>query len=177
MEKISSEELKKLLEDISSGSDHAFSKLCVLYEGMIKKLVGSFKESLSMPFDDLYQEALIAFLKAAKTFDTEQNGVSFGLYAKICVKNSLISLGRKEKSRKRRQVSPRNGHSEGAGNDGNGLFADDLESFKGLLKENEFRVLKLFLEGRTYGEIAFELDVSKKKVDNTLYRLRKKLKR
>ena len=47
---------------------------------------------------------------------------------------------------------------------------------KKLLTPFENEVLLMFADGSSYDEIANELGVSKKKVDNTLYRLRKKLK-
>ena len=52
----------------------------------------------------------------------------------------------------------------------------NAEIMKKLLTPFENEVLLMFADGSSYDEIANELGVSKKKVDNTLYRLRKKLK-
>ena len=50
------------------------------------------------------------------------------------------------------------------------------ERIQSLLTPFENQVLQMFIDRLSYEEIAEELGVSKKKVDNTLYRLRKKLK-
>lgn len=52
--------------------------------------------------EDLRQCAALALFKAAQTYD-EGKEVSFGLYAKICVNNALISTLRKYKTEQKRQ--------------------------------------------------------------------------
>ena len=108
---------------------------------------------------------------------------SFGLFSKICVKNALISLERKSNSRKRRREKnaempkevkdQKDAESIALWTAGSGvakLLEENLSAF-------ERQVLGMFAEGMSYAEIAKSMKVSKKKVDNTLYRLRKKLKK
>ena len=62
----------------------------------------------------------------------------------------------------------------------NAVWTESLvssERIEKLLTPFENKVLRMFAEGLSYDEIAAEMNVTKKKVDNTLYRLRKKLKR
>ena len=178
MDKISRLELEKLLEQVSNGDDAAFSHLCRIYEGLVVRSVNSFAEGLDMAFEDVRQEALLALLRAAKSFDGEQKGVSFGLYAKICIRNALISLRRKQKSRKRREGKPsQDGAGSFSGQVGRLLLEESSERIGKLLTPLERRILEMCLSGESYAEIAEELGISQKKVDNTLYRLRKKLKK
>ena len=50
-----------------------------------------------------------------------------------------------------------------------------LEKINTLLSRYEHRVLELYLNGQSYGQIAEELGKSEKSVDNAIQRIRKKL--
>lgn len=181
MNKISTEELKKLLVKARKNDDSAFAQLCRIYEGMIRKSVSAFESRIDMPSEDLRQEALIAFSRAVNTYDLEKKEVTFGLFAKICVRNALISQERKSNSRKRRSVSTAElSEADDGSSDIKELLTSEGEKTR-LIKERltdfERSVLAAFVEGKSYAEIAESLGVDKKKVDNTLYRLRKKLKK
>ena len=183
MDKISAEELKQLVLKARKNDDVAFSTLCKIYEGMLHKSVSAFEDRIDLPREDIYQEALLAFSRAAYKYDLENNEVTFGLFSKICVKNALISLERKSNSRKRRREKnaempkevkdQKDAESIALWTAGSGvakLLEENLSAF-------ERQVLGMFAEGMSYAEIAKSMKVSKKKVDNTLYRLRKKLKK
>ena len=81
-----------------SGSTE-FSLLKAKYAPLIRSLVRSFEGADE---EEYIREAESALLKAAVRFDIKQSDVAFGLYAKICMRNALISLRRKEMSKKRR---------------------------------------------------------------------------
>ena len=51
------------------------------------------------------------------------------------------------------------------------------EAISSVLNERETNVLKLFLDAMSYAEISQKLGIEKKQVDNTIYSLRKKIKR
>ena len=51
------------------------------------------------------------------------------------------------------------------------------ETIKLELSDMEFNVLELFLEGKSYSDIAKSLSITEKAVDNALARIRKKLKK
>ena len=175
-----SEELISLLKRSREGDDLAFAELYKAYTGMIKKFVITFSDRLDMPGEDVEQEALLAFSRAVGSYDLQSEGITFGLYSKICIKNALISLERKRKTQKRREwnLSKGSGGADRTSRDGGILFPSEgnAERMKKLLTPFENEVLLMFADGSSYDEIANELGVSKKKVDNTLYRLRKKLK-
>ena len=180
MDKFSAEELAGVIKSAGNGDDEAFTSLCRVYAGLIKKSAISFSGRIDMPSEDIEQEALLAFSRATRTYDPELKGVSFGLYAKICIKNALISLERKSATQRRRKAkaSSLSNGAKGAGETvswmGAALSSERIEK---LLTPFENRVLQMFVEGESYEDIAETLGISKKKVDNTLYRLRRKLKR
>ena len=88
----------------------AFDILAKEYEGLteaaVKRFLPSFDirngENPVFGEEDLRQCAALALFKAAQTYD-EGKKVSFGLYAKICVNNALISTLRKYKTEQKRQ--------------------------------------------------------------------------
>ena len=96
MDSVSACEIKQLLENIRSGklADEAFSELVERYMPLIKKRVymyfGSDADSA-----EAMQEANIALHSAAMTYDSDKcDGVTFGLYAGVCISNRLKSLVR-----------------------------------------------------------------------------------
>ncbi|MBQ2469245.1 MAG: hypothetical protein II503_06110 [Clostridia bacterium] len=101
-----------LIRAAKAGDGEAFEALSRMYGGMIGAAVSSFGSSISsadpeagaaFSEEDLRQEAGIAFLRAVRTYDPDSKpGVTFGLYAKICVKNAMISLFRKRRTRSKR---------------------------------------------------------------------------
>ena len=86
-------ELDKLIDLVISGDSNAFSTLVDIYNPMLKRILNSYttEEMSKEDVEDLGQEELIAFYRAIISFDREQHDVQFGLYAKICVTNSMIS--------------------------------------------------------------------------------------
>jgi DNA-directed RNA polymerase specialized sigma subunit len=48
-------------------------------------------ELTEQEYADMREEADRVFLGAVSSFDTEQDAVDFGLYAKICLRNGLVS--------------------------------------------------------------------------------------
>ena len=89
-------EINRLIELVISGNSDAFSALVDRYNPMLKKIFNSYiTDTMSKEdVEDLGQEELIAFYRAIINFDREQQDVEFGLYAKICVTNSMISYKR-----------------------------------------------------------------------------------
>jgi len=89
----SSEDITKIINAYRSGDETAFDKLVGIYRPLIESMVSRCYEGLSqyLEKEDARQYALIAFSRAALSYNTEQSKVSFGLYAKICIGNALVS--------------------------------------------------------------------------------------
>ena len=177
------------------GDQVAFSTLCSKYMGMIQTMVGSF--CLVIPSniysrEDLHQDALMAFYRAVESYDICSSGeVTFGLYAKTCVRNALISLQRKSVTILKRQKAMAAKSDRKSNRDILALIVQSDKQFENtsrqleatadsifsMLTEFEGEVLKLFAEKMSYAQIAERLSCSTKAVDNALYRIRKKLKK
>ena len=166
----------QLIADAKCGSEAAFEELTRQYLPMLNSLTERFFRLVPYgleSFDDLYQETLVAFYRAVTTFDCRQDNVSFGLYAKICVRNRLISVLRKLRSPKK----------HGSANDLQkteesraSLFDQkelDAVSEK-LLTRYEKSVFSMYIDGKSYKSIALVLGKSEKSVDNALFRAKSK---
>ncbi|MFA6947700.1 MAG: sigma-70 family RNA polymerase sigma factor [Eubacteriales bacterium] len=153
--------------------------------------------------DDFRQEASIALMRAVETYDPGK-GVSFGLYAKICIKNRMISILRRIKrtaaiaawtpltnnSDSSCEITEAQKPDMSTAGIPHRLYGDpelhviEAENYKHLkdiidsaLNEREKRVLDLYVGGALYKEIAERLNVSEKSVDNAVYRIKAKLRK
>ncbi|MBQ1976348.1 MAG: hypothetical protein II227_02800, partial [Clostridia bacterium] len=103
------EQLSNLLDAVVQGDQNAFGRLSELYTPLIRSMSARFIESLSAQNDaglidvqDLEQEARLALFRAVNSYNRKQQDVSFGLYAKICIRNAFISQLRKAKTSRAR---------------------------------------------------------------------------
>lgn len=171
----------------------------VLAEGALVKRYASLAEGISRSYfivggdrDDLYQIALIALLEAVRRFDPEREA-KFSTYASACIRNRLLDAVRAASAGKNaplRDSVPIDGEDEGAAGE---LVSPELspeqqyiekeaeESFFSalgeMLGEQDLTVLRFYLAGVPYKEIAEKLGISAKKVDNTVYGAKKKIAR
>lgn len=133
--------------------------------------------------EDAVQEATFALYTAVKKFDSSKS--TFSTFAALCIKRSIFSV---LKTRQRRKNIP----DELVDSLDNIEIVDvnspekiffEKEDYKFLkdtieleLSSLEYRVLQLFLNDESYSSIAKKLNISEKAVDNSLTRVRKKLK-
>ena len=163
---------------VKGGDDPAFASLCEDYEALIETMAQSFYESCSnIDKDDLRQEARMALYRAAVKFSLDQDGVTFGLYAKICIRNKLISVRRKHTTQSKLK-SKRNAEEVQIASEGTPSFARRsflTEEVNALLSPFEQKVFALYAQKCSYSEIARSLDRSEKSIDNAIYRIKRKL--
>ena len=179
-------EVNGLIDKVKSGDQQAFSVLLEKYKPLLLSLVSKFEsddltKSLS---EDLLQEATLVFYNAILTYDSSQTEVEFGLYARICVSNALVSQMRIINKRRAESfddfTSQFSGKSE--------IF-EDLERdivakenlsalysiIKSSLSDYEYLIWHHYMLGRTAREIGSIVGNSEKSVTNAIYRIRKKL--
>ena len=112
------ETLDVLLARIRDGQDAgAFDRLCEKYSRLLDAMVRQFAPSMGIQDDgtsdllgigaeELRQDAAMVLYKAACTYVPDEDGkggdVSFGLYAKICIRNAMISQVRRYNRMKKR---------------------------------------------------------------------------
>ena len=174
------DELFGIVSDVQGGSNESFSLLKMKYAPLMSSLVKSF-ESGALDISEYEREAESALLKAALKFDVSQDEVAFGLFAKICIRNALISLRRKEMSRKRRAThnveSKRKKQGFHMVDSGDTAETQDLvESIMSALSSYEKRVFSEYMSDKTVEEIAIAIGRPKKSVNNAIYRIKEKVK-
>lgn len=179
------EESVELLRAIQNGSSGAFVKLSELYEPLLHKEVARYAGHLGeADLEDLRQGALISLYRAALAYQPDR-GVTFGLYAKICVVNGVADTLRYIEKRTADVSVEMLTEAEMPASDENPLSAtldklrsDELRSrIRFSLTELECRIFDLYLDGYSYAEIAHRVGKTPKSVDNALRRVKGKLQR
>lgn len=177
--------LQSLIRVAQQNDDNAFEELLNRYTPLIESVTLQFatQNTSSQDREDLRQEAILGFYKALTRFDTEQNEVQFGLYAKECIRNRLISYMRTEKKRVR--VFPLETEESADIADAEQDPVNRLveqENYLALydqicrsLSPYENRVWWMYLSGRTAAEIGKQLGKDARSVQNAVYRIRRKL--
>lgn len=146
--------------------------------------------------DDLFQEGLIGLTQGFKTYDTshgEIGGVAFKSFVLMCAKRQIIDAVKKSNSKRNlplhnfvslssddfiETTSLANTNEETLEERViNKVSIEDKTEIILNLSEFEQQVLDLYLEGLKQSEIADNLHKSVKSIDNTLQRIKRKLKR
>ncbi|MBQ4064779.1 MAG: sigma-70 family RNA polymerase sigma factor [Clostridia bacterium] len=167
-----------LIGAAKAGNDSAFAELCRVYAPLIESMIAKYGGILAETDEerkDLRQEATVALYRALVTFDETQSKVTFGLYAKVCIRNRMVSLLRKHASAKNRKPEQEDVAPVGPASEIDRRALS--EATERLLTAFERRVFLHYVDGRSYGEIASALGVSKKSVDNALFRAKRKMRR
>ena len=182
------ERIKDLVFLAQSGDQEAFSELLYVYDPLLSSTVSKFKVEgmLDTDVEDLRQEATLAFYSALLSYDPSISEVEFGLYAKVCICNRLVSQVRTIKKHIANSTLSYSAEDllKYVAEDGDpSKNIVELEAERSLMKlisdnlsDMENRVFEMYVSGMSAAEMAKRLDVSEKSVSNTVYRIRKKLK-
>lgn len=144
--------------------------------------------------EDLLQEGMIGLLKAIRAYDEDKN-TSFNTFASLCIKRQIITAIKNYNSGKNKILNlATNGFYEGEENNISYenrslnfytpeeifLGKEKLEALNNYLKNNlskmEQKIFKEMLLGINYIEIAKKTGREVKSIDNTIQRIKKKLK-
>ncbi len=136
--------------------------------------------------EDLFQEGLLGLLSAIRDYRDDRSA-GFGTYAETCIRNRLSSavltanrlkhaplntsvpLDGQEAEELRSASSP---EQEVIGREESRELSQMLQ---GILTPTESRVLDRYCDGYSYREIADQLGVTTKTVDNAVQRIKRKL--
>ncbi len=168
----------ELLKRCKTGEEEALAELLVAFTPLLRHITREFAENGngSADIDDLLQEGYISLIRAVNGYEKERG--KFSSYLFSCARNGMISFLRK--SRDRLTMLP--------------LFPDtaermnltdgpDEEEIADLAPEGLFRglsflettVLDAFLETGSVTRASIVLEWPRKKVDNALQRIRRKV--
>ncbi len=187
---------EEVVSEAQKGNNRAQEYLITKYENFVKSkaksyfLIGADKE-------DIYQEGMIGFYKAIRDFKPDKF-TSFKAFAEICVTRQIITA---IKTATRQKHIPLNTYvslnkpiyedesdrtlidvlSSIAISDPEELIISQEqlkfieEEIAKVLSELELEVLTSYLDGKSYQEIASDLDRHEKSIDNALQRVKRKL--
>lgn len=178
---------QELLRAARNGDDGAITQLMGELLPFIHRKAFACASSSTLDAEDLAQEGLIGFLSAVRTF-REDGNARFSTYACTCILNSMRSAMRKDAKSGAVPQSAVISIEDAAelfpaaddpqdiivGQDAAQQFWDSVDK---RLSRREQQVLRLYIGGDSYAVIAQKLSLrDAKSVDNTLQRIRKKLK-
>ena len=180
-----------------AGDDVALAELLTKYRNFARVkarsyfLVGADRE-------DIVQEGMIGLYKAIRDFNTEMQ-TSFRAFAELCVTRQIITA---IKTATRQKHTPLNSYVSFnrpvvSDEDGDRVLGDVIPTvaitdpadlvisseriralqrhFDEVLSDLEAEVLRLYVEGKSYQEIAESLNRHVKSIDNALQRIKRKL--
>lgn len=189
----------ELLSYISECNEDATDILLKKYEPLIvstaKKLLKGM-ENFGLDINDLVQEGRLGLLNASETF-TESKDTLFYTYAKTCIERKMYDLVKSTRRAKHKILNESIpidvDDDKGEYKELDYLLKDETENPEQLLlneegkkelqniinsklNDIEIQVLELKLKGFENKEISEILDCDYKKIDNTLQRIKQKLK-
>lgn len=169
---------------IQQDDQRAFAEILSRYRGLILNKVSKLSRS-GLDMDDLVQECSLGLLDAAKGYDTRR-GASLRTFASICIDNRLRSVIRRSASERNRpmndyvELTDEVRSDDSTANPETMLLiredaAEQHKYIEKILSKSEYAVFTKYIAGLSYEEIAAELGISVKSVDNALTRMRRKL--
>ena len=194
MDKLSED---KLIELAKNGNEQAQEKLFNSYKQLVS-FVARHYFLVGGDQDDLIQEGMIGLYKAINSYDPSKN-TSFSAYAKTLIERQVINAIKSDNALKNSVLNK----SITLNNQGFVSYDEDEENaiflvpsskqspenlmlsnektkelskeIVKVLSEYELKVLKLYLKGLNYNDIALQISATPKSVDNALNRIKNKL--
>jgi len=198
---IEAEEDLDLVARTRRGDERALEVLLSRYRSFARSkarsyfLAGSEKE-------DVVQEGMIGLYKAIRDFDLNQD-TPFRAFAELCVSRQILTAIKTANRHKHQPLNssvsldaPAHSKGEDASDRSVGdrliaaeindpaelvISAQEIEAIRDSMKENltelEGNVLTLYMDGKSYEEIAGALGNHVKSIDNALQRIKRKLQR
>lgn len=185
---------EELIEKLRAGDAEITDYIMEKYKPLVRKKTNAMY-LIGGETEDLIQEGMIGLFKAVRDYDSEKNS-SFFSFAELCITRQLYSA---LEASNRKKHSPLNNYiSFSNQEDADGMNLEEIVSrqtispeqmmiekegkreFFSRLEEKlsamEKKVLYLYLEGNSYTQIAEFMDKAPKSIDNTLQRIRGKVK-
>lgn len=185
----------ELLSYIKEGNEDANNIILKKYSPLINKIAGEmiyFCKNNGLDKNDLFQEGLIGLDHAIDKYQ-EQENILFYTYAKTCIKRKIISVIIAANRNKNKLLNESISYDDEENllmkmiKDSNPnpeeIVIDNekeeqlIKKIKNNLTDLEDQVFELMISGFNYREIARILDKDQKSIDNTIQRLKSKIKK
>lgn len=174
------EQENNLILKAQQGDLTAENTVALNYLGLTKSIARSFGAIGIADTDDLAGYGMLGLVRAIRTYDTTSDA-SFKTYASKCIKNAIVDATRKVSS-KMEEVNLDDVFQD-TDSDPENVFLENeassllLDAISATLNPTEFAVLRLYIECMSYADISKELGLEQKKVDNTIYSAKRKIKK
>jgi len=192
------EKINKLIKLSKNNDAKATEELLTIFKSKVTAISREYF-LIGAEFDDLIQEGMIGLYKAINVYDETKNH-NFSAFASLCIHRQLQNA---VKNANRKKNNPLNSYvpikyfdgTRDTDDDGitNLVIVDDtsnieqnyidkelkaivISKVKEILSDQQYLILKMFLNGESYVKIAKTFDISTKQVDNMLQAIKKKLK-
>ena len=147
----------------------------------------NFKNLNGIEKEDLYQEGMMGFISAVYSFDESRN-VQFSAFASTVAVRKMLSAVRKSNNKSNLPMKyfvsiedEVDLLSYSPSPEETVIYNEELDFINDFIENNlsksEKKVFKMYLLGLSYSEIAEILECNEKSVDNTLQRIRRKLRK
>lgn len=187
----------EILKKIRSGDASAEIELISRYKDLVTKISRCYFIA-GGDIEDIIQEGMIGLYKAIKNFNPNKEA-SFKTFAVLCIKHQIQSAIKSSTANKNKALSSAVSFQDFT-ESGNStameylpvelIFDESPEDeainkeeyltlkrkIKDILSPLEYKVLTYYINGYTYKEISANLNVSEKSIDNSLSRIKTKLK-
>ena len=178
-----------------NGNESAENELLEKYKDLVVKISRSYF-IIGGELEDIVQEGMIGLYKAIKNYDSSKSA-SFKTFAIMCVKHQIQAAIKKANTKKNMTLSNSVSlQSFSEKNDEEDFlpmnlifqvspdekvisrenYKDLILKIKNILSKKEYEVLKFYLRGYSYKEIAKILGLNEKSIDNSLSRIKNKIK-
>lgn len=188
---------EQLLEKVRKGDEMAENELIDRYKNLSTKISRGYF-IVGGDYEDTIQEGMIGLYKAIKNYSPEKCA-SFKTFAIMCIKHQIQTAIKKANTNKNKLLSSAVSLQSFSGNTSHetidylpielifsttpaedAIEKESYQQLKTIIKESlsklEIKVLKDYLQGYSYKEIASRLQISAKSIDNCLSRIKSKLK-
>ena len=189
-----SELYSMICESNEEAKEIIYTKYKYIIDVIIKKYVYSAKK-LGVEYNDLYQEGLVGFADALNHYD-ESKKVQLSTFLSLCIErrlqNAILKAGRLKNKilldslsldheYGEHQIPLREMISDEKSDPLFGISKEEdynelLAKIKKYLSDFEYEVYSLLIHGLSYQDIALVLNKSPKQIDNTIQRLKHKIK-
>ncbi len=178
----------------NEGDESALEYIIYKYKTKVKEISRSYF-LIGGDIDDLIQEGMIGLYKAIREYDEQKND-NFSAFASMCIRRQLYTAIRRYQSGRHKilnsSVSLENKTLEQfslietisdkhVDPEEIYIYNEEIENKKkkaiDLMSDLERKVFELYIEGYSYHDIALMIHKTEKSVNNTVQRIRKKIKR
>ena len=187
---------EELLERIKNRDDKAENEIFARYKDLVTKISRGYF-IVGGDLEDLVQEGMIGLYKAIKGYSGHKE-TTFKTFAIICIKHQIQTAIKRANTNKNKLLSSAisfQSFQDGKSSENIDFLPIELvsdttpaekvidkenyqnlkQTIKSCLSEMEYKVLQLYLKGYSYKEISNVLGINSKSIDNSLTRIKTKL--